>query len=469
MIRKTIILLQALLLSGAFAFAQQTAKGQVQQSVERGIKSAVTLYMGGNYREAFEQLRNTDHTILAAGDLTEAEKAALRYRTSRERMNMYMRMHRSANAGEQLGIMEGFARAAADDEVTADLLYNKTIYCYSTGKTVEGNTLFREMAEKMMAGKAYDKVEDAYQTVIAAGRNSGSTSMLDQAYKSFIAWKDSATALQHADEVKALNSQIEEGKAAIAERDGKLSSRQAFIVGLIAVVAVLCGLLLLGILLLLRYIRLTGKQKRTIREANENNALKAKFISNMSAQLAPTLQKLDAANPAVRALLDFSADIQTLSDVDLSAGKKLEKEETQIQPLCEELVESVRGKAKPGVALTSDVSKTSVPLYVPYVRHILLHLLENAVEYTPEDGHVSLGFKKRSPHKFQFIVQNTGASIPEEKREDIFKPFLEVKDLTQGSGLGLPICRQMALRMNGSLDIDPEFTRGTRFVLNLEA
>ena len=30
-------------------------------------------------------------------------------------------------------------------------------------------------------------------------------------------------------------------------------------------------------------------------------------------------------------------------------------------------------------------------------------------------------------------------------------------------------CRQMALRMNGSLDIDPEFTRGTRFVLNLEA
>ena len=57
--------------------------------------------------------------------------------------------------------------------------------------------------------------------------------------------------------------------------------------------------------------------------------------------------------------------------------------------------------------------------------------------------------------------------IPEEKREDIFKPFLEIHDLTQGDGLGLPICKQMALKMHGDLDVDPAFTKGTRFVLNL--
>lgn len=36
----------------------------------------------------------------------------------------------------------------------------------------------------------------------------------------------------------------------------------------------------------------------------------------------------------------------------------------------------------------------------------------------------------------QFIVSDTGCGIPEEQRENIFKPFAEVKDLTQGDGLG---------------------------------
>ena len=98
---------------------------------------------------------------------------------------------------------------------------------------------------------------------------------------------------------------------------------------------------------------------------------------------------------------------------------------------------------------------------------ILLHLLQNAVEYTPEGGKITLDYKKRGQHTHQFLVSDTGEGIPEEKRDDLFKPFLEIRDLTQGDGLGLPICKQMALRMNGDLDLDPAFTKGTRFVLEL--
>ena len=64
---------------------------------------------------------------------------------------------------------------------------------------------------------------------------------------------------------------------------------------------------------------------------------------------------------------------------------------------------------------------------------------------------------------------DTGEGIPEEKREDIFKAFLEIHDLTKGDGLGLPICKQMALKMNGDLNVDPAFTKGTRFVLELKS
>jgi signal transduction histidine kinase len=67
------------------------------------------------------------------------------------------------------------------------------------------------------------------------------------------------------------------------------------------------------------------------------------------------------------------------------------------------------------------------------------------------------------------LVADTGEGIPEEKREDIFKPFREIRDLTTGDGLGLPTCKQMALKMKGDLEVDPEYTKGTRFLLDLQA
>ena len=44
---------------------------------------------------------------------------------------------------------------------------------------------------------------------------------------------------------------------------------------------------------------------------------------------------------------------------------------------------------------------------------------------------------------------------------------IKIKDLTNGDGLGLPICKQMAMKMKGDIIVDPEFTKGTRFVLDL--
>ena len=111
----------------------------------------------------------------------------------------------------------------------------------------------------------------------------------------------------------------------------------------------------------------------------------------------------------------------------------------------------------------------SLPLFTLCTLMKSLHLLNNAAEYTPEGGTIWLDYKKRGAHVHQFLVSDTGEGIPEEKREDVFKPFVEIRDLTTGDGLGLPICRQMALNMNGELSIDPNFTKGTRFVLDLHS
>ena len=291
-----------------------------------------------------------------------------------------------------------------------------------------------------------------------------------QSYSSYIVWKDSVNALKRADEIGALQQQIADNEAAIAEKDSSLTSRQLIITSLGILAIALAAVLVFGAIVLLRYIALTRKQKKTIRLANETNALKAKFISNISAQLTPTLQQLDSSLPAVKALQDFSSHIQTLSE--LESGDAVADdafEEVQVSSFCESLIEQVRPSVKADVVLKVNAPKLSASIHKSYVSHILLHLLHNAAEYTPEGGHISLEYKKRSAHKFQFLVTNTGCGIPEDKREDVFKPFVEIKDLKEGDGLGLPICKQMALKMNGDLDIDSDYSKGTRFVLDLYA
>ena len=448
------------------SFEDYVNKGQIQQGVECAVKATAMYYKENYYKEAFDLLRRADQSIIAAKQ-NDSNAAALYYLTTKERMQMYLKLRKSQNVKEQLDNMERLANTSGNEDLKNDLLYNKAVYYYSFGMNAQGNAVFKEMAGKLTAKKEYDKVDEVYQTLIANARKSGNANMVAQSYSNYIVWKDSVSALKVADEIGALKQQIADNEASIAEKDSSLSARWFVIIGLCILAAALAAAIILGGIVLLRFIMLSRKQKRTIRMANENNALKAKFISNISAQLAPTLQKLDKRTPEVKALIDFSDHIQTLSELENTADTKAEQEETPILPFCEGVMDEIRNKVEDNITLTVNAPKMSVSINREYVSHILLHLLNNAVDYTPAGGKITLEFKKRSAHTCQFLVADSGEGIPEEKREDVFKPFLEIKDLTKGDGLGLPICRQMALKMNGDLEIDPAFTKGTRFILSL--
>ena len=450
------------------AFEEYAGKGLLEQGVECGIKATGLYYKENYYKEAFDLLHRVDDQINADKQKSASEKSRLHYLVTKERMQMYMKLRKPASAMDQLNAMEGLANVSGDENTKNDLLYNKALYYYSFGQNAQGNAVFQEMASKLTAQKEYDKVDEVYQTLIANGRRSNNASLVAQSYSNYIAWKDSVAALKHADETGALKEQIAKGEAEIAEKDSSLTSRRWIITGLSILAAALAAVLCVGAVVLLRFIALTRKQKKTIRLANENNALKAKFISNISSQLDPTLRKLDSRSIEVKALQDFSEHIQTLSELERTTDTEVQLEETPLQPFCESLMDEIRPQVKRDVNLVVEVPKMSANINREYVGYILRHLLSNAAEYTPEGGKISLDYKKRGAHALQFIVSDTGQGIPEEKHEDVFKPFLEIHDLTTGDGLGLPICRQMALNMNGDLNIDAAYTKGTRFVLDLK-
>lgn len=451
------------------AFNDYYNRGQMRLGVECATKAASLYYSRENYyKEAFDLLRRADDAINASDKDSQADKAAMHYLCTKERLQMYIKLRKSESAKDQLNILESLANQAGNDDVKNDLLYTKAIYYYTFGMNAQGNAVFKEMADKLTASKEYDKVDEVYQTLIANGRKSNNANMVAQSYSNYLAWKDSTSALKHADEIGALKKQIADNEATIADKDSSLTTRWVFIIGLCILAAALAAALVVGAIVLMRYILLDRKQKKTIRLANESNALKAKFISNISAQLEPTFKKLDSRQPEVKALLEFTNHIQTLSELE-NNDAEIELEDTSIPQYCQSLIDQIRDKVKSDVNLTVNASNMSAKINKEYVTHILLHLLSNAAIYTPAGGSISLDFKKRGPHAYQFLVSDTGCGIPEEKREDIFKPFREIRDLTTGDGLGLPICKQMALKMNGDLDIDPKFTKGTRFVLDLHA
>ena len=449
------------------AYEDYFNKGKLSEGVACGCKATALYYKENYYKEAFDLLRRIDQSIVASAK--GSQRSALHYYTAKERMQMYMKLHRGASVLEQLNIMEAHANAANDESVSNDLLYNKAIYYYSFGQTAKGNAVFKKMADKLTSQKEYDKVDEVYRTLIANGRKSGSASLVAQSYSSYMAWKDSVTAMKSADEIASLKQHIADNEASIAEKDSSLSSRKAIIAGLCVLAVALAAALAVGAVVLMRFILLSRKQKKTIRLLNDNNALKAKFISNISSQLLPTLQRLDSRQPEVKALLDFSSHVQTLSDLEQKASDDVEMEDLQMQPFCEGLMDKIRSRVKPGVVLSVNAPRMSVRTSRDYVAHIVEHLLANAAEYTPEGGKISLEYKKRSAHTHQLLVTDSGPGIAEERREDVFKAFLEVKDLTTGDGLGLPICKQMAMKMGGDLEIDPDYTKGARFVLTLHA
>ena len=240
------------------AFEDYANKGQTKQGVECGVKATALYYKENYYKEAFDLLRRIDQNIIA-NEKSGASKAALHYLVTKERMQMYMKLRKPQSAKEQLDVMEGQANTSGDESVKNDLLYNKAVYYYSFGQNAQGNAVFKEMAGKLTAQKEYGKVDEVYQTLIANARKSNNASMVAQSYSNYLAWKDSTSAIKHADEIKDLKQQIADNEASISEKDSSLTTRQVIIVGLCILAAALAAALVIGGIVLMRFILLTRK------------------------------------------------------------------------------------------------------------------------------------------------------------------------------------------------------------------
>ena len=101
-----------------------------------------------------------------------------------------------------------------------------------------------------------------------------------------------------------------------------------------------------------------------------------------------------------------------------------------------------------------------------YATQALSQLLDNAMKFTSEGGKILMTCKKVNDYA-QISIEDTGCGVPEEKAEEIFKEFVQLDEYKTGTGIGLPLSRNIARSLGGDLSLDLSYTAGARFVFTL--
>jgi PAS domain S-box-containing protein len=128
--------------------------------------------------------------------------------------------------------------------------------------------------------------------------------------------------------------------------------------------------------------------------------------------------------------------------------------------------------AKKGVAYTHHSGNPSLTVFADRdkVQQIVLNLLANAMRFTPAGGSVDLDWRIEDESLF-VRVRDTGPGIAEDKTEQIFEPFVQLREPgsvpSGGTGLGLPISRDLARAMGGNVSVQSTVGRGSAFTLVL--
>ena len=103
---------------------------------------------------------------------------------------------------------------------------------------------------------------------------------------------------------------------------------------------------------------------------------------------------------------------------------------------------------------------------------ILDNILSNAIKYSPDNATISIEAEIQNNELLLNIVDQ-GIGIPKEQHLKVFDAFYQGKapeDKTiKGSGLGLTIVKELAMRLNGNIQINSQVSppSGTSIMLNL--
>lgn len=149
---------------------------------------------------------------------------------------------------------------------------------------------------------------------------------------------------------------------------------------------------------------------------------------------------------------------------DTSLHKRVDKVScNQVARKCVEYIQNIFGlKILFETEVPDDLQVETNQLYLT---NTISELLYNASKFS--DGqHIKVRVTQ-TQETAQFIIQDVGPGLPDGLLEQIYEPFVKNDDLSEGLGLGLPLCKRHAATLGGDLVYDADYKEGCRFILEV--
>ena len=217
-------------------------------------------------------------------------------------------------------------------------------------------------------------------------------------------------------------------------------------------------------------------------KAEMMDRLKSAFLANMSHEIRTPLnaivgfsdllvetEELEERQEYIKIvrennelLLQLISDILDLSKIEAGTFE-FTNGDVDVYLLCEDIVRSMRMKAKEEVELVLDnhLPVCHVISDRNRIHQVISNFVNNAMKFTSE-GSIHVGYQLKDG-ELEFYVEDTGIGIEKEQLPHIFERFVKLNTFVHGTGLGLSICQSIVEQLGGRIGVDSEKGKGSRF------
>lgn len=275
----------------------------------------------------------------------------------------------------------------------------------------------------------------------------------------------------------------------------------------VVLVIVFIIILLIGVALSI-YIRASKEQtkanaelQKAIRAVEQANKAKSTFLFNMShdirtpmnaiigfTELAKThvdesekvrgyLSKIDISSKHLLSLINDVLDMSRIESGNITLEEVPARWFDIITDLQAIVQADISARQLEFLVQADNITNEYIMIDKLRLNQVLLNLLSNSIKFTAAGGQISLFITQKTATKpdhaaFEICVSDTGMGMSPEFLEHIFESFTREKTSTvsgiQGTGLGMAITKNIIDMMGGTIAVDSERGKGTKFTINIE-